>query len=267
MHLENILKNLGENINFLEKLIKISNHTIPNNITVDLYEPSPTENHYSTLIPVSDNFKVFNNIISVLSLIIILIGLIGNFISINVLLHPNLRMSTNIFLCSLCISSFISLFGMATGILVHTFGHRSIYSRILFYIYPVTYPLTLSFQMASILLLVAVSINRFIFVFYSKGNQTSAISRKRERENDNKRAINIIILIYLSSLIYCVPYWFVFEYDSKSGSVELTTLGISPSFKYIIYFGMYLPIVYIMPFTILVITNSYLVIFLINLAV
>ena len=257
MDLEKILNSLGQNIYLLEQMLNGSNYTVPNGIN----KSQRVENKYSTLLQASDNYLKFNKIITFFSLIAIFIGLIGNSISFQVLVNPLLRISTNIYLCGLCISSFISLFGMSTVLLVQSFGHTSMYSRIIFRMYPVTYPLTLTFQLASILLIVAVSINRFIYVYYSKGNQTSSIARKREREYDNKRALIIITLIYLFSIIYCVPYWFIFKFDSSTFTVEFTTLGISPSFKFIIHFGMYLPLVYIIPFTTLLITNSYLVIF------
>lgn len=64
--------------------------------------------------------------------------------------------------------------------------------------------------------------------------------------------------MFLLSALFCIPYWLKFEYSIEFGLHE-TEIGKNPQFNRIVHFWMYLPVVYIIPFTILIVTNFYLI--------
>ena len=234
----------GENIDF------VMTSTIQS-----LFENQNQENK------MNDYFQ-FKNIISWCTLVVIIIGLFGNLISFIVLINPKMRISTNIFLSSLCISGFMALIGLLLNSFVLqlvSFYEIDFFYKISCFIYPYIYPLITTFQTASIMLTVSVSLNQFIYIFFNKTNKNS----KKIVEKECRTAIVIVLVIFIFSIIYNIPYWLKFKY-SKDGCYESTTINQDPSFNRIVHFWMYLPIVYIIPFSILIITNFYLVVFLVK---
>ena len=64
--------------------------------------------------------------------------------------------------------------------------------------------------------------------------------------------------MFLVSALFCIPYWLKFKYTKEKGLQE-TEIGKNPLFNRIVHFWMYMPMAYIIPFTILILTNFYLV--------
>ena len=203
-----------------------------------------------------DTYLKFRIILTWLSLLIILVGLLGNFFSFLILINKKMRISTNVFLASLCVSAFIALIGLLiNSVIYEIFAYYGLLQalQILYYFYPYAYPIITTFQMASILLTVCVSVNQFVCIYYSKAKNRS----KKGNQEDCRTALVIVLIMYVISIIYCVPYWLKFKYTKENGLL-VTDIGQDPLFNRIVHFWMYLPIVYIIPFSILIITNTYL---------
>src|SRR5689334_20476915 len=77
-----------------------------------------------------------------------------------------------------------------------------------------------------------------------------------------RRAIGIACLVFVLSFFFCLPYWFKFELID--GDIRETGVSDSALFKTIVHFWMYLPIAYTLPFSILIISNTYLLVKLIS---
>ena len=202
----------------------------------------------------SNFYLFFRKLFLWINFVIDLIGLTGNVISFIVLINPKMRTTTNIYLSNLCISSFISLFGLLINSILYEISfyyHLNRIHSIIQYIYPYVYPIVNTFQMASILLTVCVSFNQFICVYLNKAKCFSKVSLKKEQ----KKALKVSLFVYIFSTIYCIPYWLKFEY--KNG-LQVTKIGKIEKFNKIVNFWIYLPCVYIIPFSILIVTNFYL---------
>jgi hypothetical protein len=136
---------------------------------------------------INSYFK-FRCILSWISLCVILIGLLGNFISFIILINPKMRISTNVFLASLCVSGFIALLGLLANSVLHDlFSYYQIKKGQLYisFMYPYVYPLIVTFQMSSILLIVCVSLNQFIYIYFSG-------AKRRTQKNRNKDCLNAL---------------------------------------------------------------------------
>ncbi|CAF0796992.1 unnamed protein product [Brachionus calyciflorus] len=168
-----------------------------------------------------------------------------------------MRNTTNIFLSNLCLCSFISLLGLLVNSTIYqlTFNNNHPYSIfcLIAFFYPISYPIINTFQMACIMLTVCVSVNQFLCIYHSRIKNYSKMSTRAEI----KKSVKIISFVYVFSIIYCIPYWFKFKYSDCS--VDLTEIGANFKFNQIVNFWMYLPIAYLIPFTVLIVTNSYLV--------
>jgi hypothetical protein len=203
-----------------------------------------------------DMYIKFRIILTWVSLFIILIGLVGNFISFLILINKKMRISTNVFLASLCVSAFIALIGLMINSVLYEILAYYIFEEALqklYFFYPYFYPIITTFQMASILLTVCVSVNQFVCIYFSKANRS-----KKDNHDDCKSALVIVLIMYVISIIYCVPYWLKFKYSKENGGLIVTELGQNPNFNRVVHFWMYLPAVYVIPFSILIITNAYL---------
>jgi hypothetical protein len=199
----------------------------------------------------------FRLLLSWLSLIVCLIGLVGNLMSFIVLISEKMRIATNVFLASLCVSGFIALLGLLVNSVTYDLLICYELQQFLFYIlasYPYVYPVITTFQMASILLTVCVSVNQFACIYFSRLKSHT----KRTVREDCRTASKIVFLMFLFSIIYCIPYWLKFRFTLKKG-LEETELARNPLFRQLVHFWAYLPIAYIIPFSILIITNTYLI--------
>ena len=203
-------------------------------------------------------FASFRIILAIISLIFLSIGILGNTVSFIVFNNKSTRTLTDLLLSSYCISSSLALLGLLINQILYGLFFYYQYSvglSIIMKIYPYTYPITATFQMSCIWLTVAVSTVQFITVW-----------TKRSRSNLNQKlsskvwtqALHIVVIIYIFSSVYCIPYWLIFQYNDEKELFQ-TDFGKSEIYNKIVYFWMYLPCVYLGPLVILLITNSYLV--------
>ena len=202
------------------------------------------------------HFRIVANYIS---LILIVIGIIGNSFTFVVLLKSKKQLSTHIYLKSLCISAIISLIGLLInhalyGIFMN-YNYNDGISLIIF-IFPYTYPLIATFQICTIWLTVVVNLNHFVIIYR---NSTNMLKLKKTFRKHKL----IVLAVFLLSIVYCIPYWLKFktEKDIDSNGLKLvpTELGKNSLFNNIVHFWMFLPFAYLIPFSILLITNIYLI--------
>jgi hypothetical protein len=204
-----------------------------------------------------DTYLSVRCVLSWVSVLVIGIGLVGNCLSFIVLVSSKMRIATNVFLASLCVSGFIALLGLLiNSVLYDIFAYYRMFDmlNVLFYFYPYVYPLITTFQFCCILLTVCVSVNQFVCIYSTK---LKSRSKKNTRE-ECRTAFIIVLVMYVISIIYCIPYWLKFGFSKEIGLYE-TELGRDPLFKKLVHFWLYLPMAYIIPFSILIFTNTYLI--------
>lgn len=229
--------------------LAINNSGTAPNVTTDICDFSLFTIGSIGLYQESTHFHT-NKAIVGLSLIMILTGVIMNLISIKILLHPMLRISTNIYLGGLCVNSIFSLIDR-----LFIMFHGSLIMKI----YPFIYPIKMSNQMIANFLLVAVNLNRFIGVWYGTGVTMSQAAKKKKITKENRIAVLIVSCIYVFSILYCIPFWLVYEYNEVKKRLIVTELTTNLKSNWIIQFYMYIPVVYLIPCVILIGTNVYLV--------
>ncbi len=196
-------------------------------------------------------YKSFDRFITSFTCVVIIIGLVGNLVSFKlIIIHRELHIPINVYFCVMCVSSLISLIGKLIII---------INAQIILPIYPIFYPVMLSNQMAGIFVLVSVQLARFHHVYSGRGMISSKVYQKQKNKRDNRIAVYVFSGIYIFCVVYCLPYWFIYRYDNANKTLLITGLGNNKRFKWIIYFGMYYPVVYLIPCVILITTNFYLV--------
>ena len=192
-----------------------------------------------------------------ISLLVIAIGIVGNLVSFSVLNDAKMRISTNIFLASQCISGFLALLGLLVNSVAYelsAFYHYTSLLQVISFFYPYFYPIINTFQVVSIFLTVCVSTNQFVCIYFSTAKNNSS----RQRKSECRRARLNVLAVYVVSGVYCIPYWLKFTYTD--GYLTYTSIGQHPIFNRVVHFWLYLPVVYILPFSILIITNSYLLV-------
>jgi hypothetical protein len=247
----------------LSKLILNKNSTMNEEYAQD-YNLSESELYFDCLMRVNltdeaqdvHTYFLLRNALTWLSLVVVLIGLGGNLLSFLVLIDPNMRTTTNIYLSNLCISSFIALFGLLINSVFYEISYYygpKLALKAIYVVYPYVYPIITTFQMACIMFTVCVSVNQFLCIYFSKAKNYSNVAN----QSDHRKANRVSMFVYMFSIVYCIPYWLKFEYTSDVGLTP-SKLGKNPLFNRIVHFWLYLPIAYIIPFSVLTVTNAYL---------
>jgi len=191
-----------------------------------------------------------------ISFLIIIFGMTTNCLSSYAFSNRKNLSSTNVYLTSLCIVNSIALLGiLVNSVLYVLFVNFSFFSgiKVIMYFYPYVYQIAITSQFASIYLTMSVSINQFLIIKYSKGlqmNKSKAIQKK-----DIKRSFFITLTIVIFSFIFCLPYMFKFTYTEENG-LEKTKNNII--LDQIVHIYLYIPLAYVIPFLVLITTNTYL---------
>ena len=133
-----IIQNITS-INDNDLIFILENNTASDylNESNDIQSSSSTSNENSNQsIQVYLNFRF---VLTWISLAVIVIGLIGNLISFIILVNPKMRIATNVFLSSLCVSGFIALFGLlinsVTYELVAYYGNHSLLNILFIFLF------------------------------------------------------------------------------------------------------------------------------------
>jgi hypothetical protein len=206
------------------------------------------------------------------------IGLILNGFTITVLLHPRMKsFSTNIYLIALsianivCLINYIFLYSIRYLISNENFKktiydanrlayatktsiHGIVYENFLSMILWSWSPIFLTFQLFSIYLTCAVTVDRWIYLLYPL---------KAESICTIKRTLITIFCIFLYCVLFTLPRWFEITYDKRFDPSTNLTLYYAKSTEFgdnrlvmsIIRYYAYIIHVYGIPFTVLLVVN------------
>mgnify|MGYP002384808913 FL=1 len=187
-----------------------------------------------------------------LGMILSIFGIIGNIITIIVLISPSMRTtSTNIYLTALSCSNILFLLIFIPSYSVrYLLGYKLYMSNqppfsfeILLTRLPTT-PVYNTILLSIIYLTIAVSMDRLILIKFPM----------KTKQMLTKRTTMITIFsIYLFSIVYCIPYWFERRYVPEYKECRLTKFGMKIHKYTRIY--TYIPIVYFIPFVTLTCIN------------
>jgi hypothetical protein len=125
-------------------------------------------------------------------------------------------------------------------------------------LYPYIYPMTATFQFASIYLIVVTCSSRMVMVY-----RPVVISKF-----NSATCYKIILSIVFFSSISCFPLWFKFEIDYQQNTslnttrvyLKLTELSLDENYRFYLHV-YYIVITYVIPLLILCIMNYLLIIF------
>lgn len=196
-----------------------------------------------------------------LTLIVNLFGIFGNMVAISVLTQPNMRNSTNIFLTGLAISDLIGL--LVIFFLIPLRYILVSHGSFLFYeihtrLFPYLFPIATTFQCCSIFLTVAACTSRTVTVYY-----TIDISK----HSNITRPIKIICLIFLFSVLICIPFWLEYKTVQVKDAITnttrvfitITTIGSNLQFR--LYMHIFITTtIYLIPLILLSVMNYLLVV-------
>ncbi|CAF0727036.1 unnamed protein product [Didymodactylos carnosus] len=201
------------------------------------------------------------------SLFICLFGLMGTFISILVFGNTRMRtLSTNTYLLALSITNFIWLLLyiitqalrfilIIPNFIEHNDEKRvSVYNQLYDRSSPYVIPLMNTFQLCSIYYTVAASVDRYLYI---------SCGVKSDRYCTVRTALKIIIILTLFSSLCVLPNWLKYraiqhidiETNRTRYKLELTQVGQHLRFRQIFHVYGYIPIVYVLPSSILIITT------------
>ncbi len=235
------------------------------NLTINQTESNQTTDYVETIITELNHensndsfFSIY--IISSLSFVIIIFGLITNFISSLAFSNKKYLSSTNIYLTSLCLIDCIALIGLLTNSVIYGIFVQLKYLnglKLIMFFYPYVYPIVLTSQFANIYLTMSVSINQYITIAFSKGFKMA--QNKALKKKDINQAFFIVLALLIFSVIFCLPYWFKFSYNEIDG-LQRTQISESKFFNKIVHLFLYIPFAYVIPFIVLITTNTYLLI-------
>ncbi|CAF1119699.1 unnamed protein product [Rotaria sordida] len=179
-------------------------------------------------------------------------GIVGNIITILVLMSPSLRTtSTNIYLIALSCSNIIFLLIFVPSYSIrYLLGYKLYMSNqppfafeILLSRIPTT-PIYNTILLSIIYLTIAVSTDRLILIKFPL--KAKHILTKRV-------TLTTILFIYIFSIVYCIPYWLEQQYVPEVQQCRLTNIG-KKIYKYTRIY-VYIPVVYFIPFVTLTCIN------------
>jgi hypothetical protein len=185
-------------------------------------------------------------------IVLSLFGIIGNIITIIVLISPSMRTtSTNIYLTALSCSNilflliFIPSYSMRylLGYRLYMTNQPPFAFEILLIRLPTT-PVYNTILLSIIYLTIAVSMDRLVLVKFPL---------KAKRILTQRTTLLAILSIYVFSIVYCIPYWFEQRYVPEEKVCILTPIG-EKIHKYI-RIHIYIPVVYLIPFVTLTCIN------------
>ena len=185
-------------------------------------------------------------------MVLSLFGILGNIITILVLISPSMRTtSTNIYLTALSCSNILFLLifipsysiRYLIGYPLYMSGHPDFALEILLARIPTT-PIYSTILLSIIYLTVAVSTDRLILVKFPL---------KAKRILTPRATLVAILCIYIFSIVYCIPYWLEQQYNPELKRCELTKIG-ERIYKYTRIY-VYIPVVNLIPFVTLTCIN------------
>ena len=185
-------------------------------------------------------------------MVLSLFGIVGNIITILVLISPSMRTtSTNIYLTALSCSNIIFLLIFIPSYSIrYLLGYRLYITNqppfafeILLTRLPTT-PIYNTILLSIIYLTIAVSMDRLILVKFPL---------KAKQILTPRTTLTTILFIYIFSILYCIPYWLEQRYIPELKLCRLTNIGIKIHKYTRVY--IYIPVVYLIPFITLTCIN------------
>ena len=188
-----------------------------------------------------------------IGMILSLFGIIGNIITIIILISPSMRKtSTNIYLTAISCSNIIFLLIFIPSYSIKYLLGYNVYMtnqppfafEILLTRLPTT-PVYNTILLSIIYLTIGVSMDRLILIKYPL---------KSKRILTKRVTLITILLIYIFCIVYCIPYWLEQQYIPELKQCQLTEIG-KKIYKYIRIY-IYIPVVYVIPFVTLTFINQ-----------
>jgi neuropeptide Y receptor type 1 len=185
-------------------------------------------------------------------MILSIFGIVGNIITILVLISSSMRKtSTNVYLTALSCSNILFLLIFIPSYSIRYLLGYSVYMsnqppfafEILLTRLPTT-PVYNTILLSIIYLTIAVSMDRLILIKFPL---------KAKRILTKRTTLITIFLIYMFSILYCIPYWLEQHYIPELKQCRLTKIG-KKIHKYARIYA-YIPIVYVIPFVTLACIN------------
>lgn len=204
-------------------------------------------------------------------MILCCLGIIGNILSSIVLTRKVMKSSTYIYLAALAVCDTLNLF-FTILILIrdtkYTEGETPSTDPNYARMFPIVHPLAITFQVTSIWLTLAFTVDRYIMICHPF---------RAERWCSNSRAVKVIISLYIAGLIFTIPRYL--EYTTKIVNdnltihygnvsetklppkieIELTELGKNDLYRELVHSWTYLTCVCGLPFLLLAYLNAFLV--------
>lgn len=196
----------------------------------------------------------------IVAIVVILMGLVGNFLTVIVLTRPTMHSSTNIFLTGLAIWDLMVLFStlfLITLPELSTAYRAEVWPYIVVYVYPIA----LIAQTTTVWITVSFTVERYIAVCHPlRANSMCTTARARV----------VIIAVSFCSLLFNICRWFEFEIvkttEVQHGNITMsktifnnTDFGASETFRKVYYFYLYPFVMLIVPLSLLAILNTFLV--------
>ncbi|XP_060576130.1 FMRFamide receptor-like [Ruditapes philippinarum] len=196
----------------------------------------------------------------IVAVVVIILGLIGNFLTVIVLTRPTMHSSTNIFLTGLAIWDMIVLCGTLVLITLPELS-KAYFSEVLPYIVVYIYPIALIAQTTTVWITVSFTVERYIAVCHPL-RATSMCTTARARV--------VIAIVSICAVLFNLCRWFEFkiietsETTSQNTTIHKTSFsktdfGESDIFKKIYYLYFYPFVMLIVPLSLLAILNTFLV--------
>lgn len=194
-----------------------------------------------------------------LALAIILLGMVGNGLSMVVLTRKSMHTSTNCYLLALAIWDTVVI---VCTLLLMTLPTLSPDFRrhVMPYVVVVVYPLALTAQMSTLWLTVSFTVERYIAVCHPlQAARMCTVARARV----------VIVIVSVVSILFNVSRWFEYrlkfhEPDQSSSNrskitFEQTDFGNNEHYKTVYFLWLYLFVMFIVPLTSLTILNTFLI--------
>ncbi|CAF1434038.1 unnamed protein product [Adineta ricciae] len=199
-----------------------------------------------------------------ISCVVGVLGIISNGLSILILANHRMRyLSTNIYLLALSIVNLIWLILYLTinsirfTLIVPKFlvnshdDDQHVYDDLVQRFTPYVIPLMNTLQLCSIYYTVAVSFDRFLYLSYGLSAETICTVRN---------SLRTIFCITIFSILFILPHWFKYRVEFTEDNhvhLRLTQIGENELFRRIIHIWLYIPVVYALPFLLLIIINLF----------
>ncbi|XP_045215938.1 FMRFamide receptor-like [Mercenaria mercenaria] len=196
----------------------------------------------------------------IVAIVVIILGLIGNFLTVIVLTRPTMHSSTNIFLTGLAIWDMIVLCGTLVLITLPELS-KVYFLEVLPYIVVYIYPIALIAQTSTVWITVSFTVERYIAVCHPL-RATSMCTTARARV--------VIAVVSVCAVMFNLCRWFEYElvttHEITSDNTTIyrtifskTDFGDSDIFKKIFYLYFYPFVMLIVPLSLLAILNTFLV--------